>query len=1357
MEELNNRIKENLNNLEYYNNKNKPINLNIISNNSNFIDVLNFDDSFVSNIDNDLNKLKLTLGLKGDDSEVKLLFKENEFVTIFDKFVTTKNLEIYNETEYHNFLAKKDDEVKLIIEKKSREEISILNIEIPKGNDYFKYIVNNNIRAKSYLNKFKIVIESIKEKYNILDTLDIDIDSDQITLEKINYEEKYIDNLLTQISEKTNVAIDIIKKEFTDKYPDIFDTITPEDLNYPSYNVKNNLYNKFLPMNKDIIIDTITIDDTSEKMLKFQNLNNIVITNDNIKKIINMIDRITKLKEHYKYIINRFQNLNYEYNTNLNKYKLNNVVFDNDNNFFDLEYINSINNKINDLDISNIYDLLAINITDTNFNELKQDNKINAPELTYEQFYEIFVDIKTNVKDRFFKQEFLDKYNDKFNNLDDIINYYVSLDDTVNIPINYYYFLVGLNFLDTEEDRNYTNLLKNMEKKKLTPEEGLIFKAIYKEKIYLEELYEKLNNNFVKINKIHDNEIYNYKIQQKLIVDILKKNNIINEKILINFINDNYYKNGIDNKSILFNLYKTEALKKIYYNEGKLTDINIDTEHYNDLNNNDIYELKLINSNYDKNYYNTLIEKLENFNADISTLRENKDVVYLNSYVLKKKKLLKIVLYFMKNNFMLIKFGLISYLRFNNSKDNYELSLYDVLNGKFIKTLNLKNEFFNLDISYLNNNIIDVIKNRKYNFNYNFKNENFEILIETEYKENTKQLITEKEIKNLKLDYNLGDNEDRYNFISKVTINKSINDYVLKLQQILINKQNFIDKIIEKCLIVLSLEGAEKDKLCFEIKNYYVLLLFLWNNFEYIINQLNINYCFNLKNLNINFNTVNLLITDIRKDFIDLKELYKNNNIKYNNNCFHNIYKSLLTIEGSDIEFIKNHFYFFIHTNPFDTFNDTKINEYIKIKENCFIFNKDENIKSIDNINKIYNKDINKINCYELTGDLKKTSDYYELDDYEQFRYSILTINFDETNNIEIKIINDLEYKFKFNSELINIKTKHDSLSFKLNSIIYPFTNCKNYIFNINNMWNFDLQINSNYIDIYDLFNKDEEIIQKDNHLLNNLHNNYNKLMGYDEKKLLNKILNTIDEKNNIIEHDLTFESRNLKDIIEAGKPQGSEEDAEQVIKRKYLYLENCKITIHYIEKDGYKNKLVYDFKEYEEQEDKSEINYIKDFTGNNFSKIYEVTIGTEILKLYKRIFIEINYIDLYSKFIKEQAFEEILNYTNNNLDESKYTLKYVNTMIDSNNINYYSPFIINNNDKEILNFKYEIFNKMIDNNYNYHNDSYFSISNNDNLFSKVLNEKLDNLIDINKYNNDDKIFIELVKNIKKNVNIEII
>ena len=495
--------------------------------------------------------------------------------------------------------------------------------------------------------------------------------------------------------------------------------------------------------------------------------------------------------------------------------------------------------------------------------------------------------------------------------------------------------------------------------------------------------FNKEYNKFDKfIKQINNNEIDN------------NYNIIINDWEIKDFeYNINIKGNITFNNCNITNLKGNFDLKKLYLNDTKISNIDLNTTLYN------------LNFEYTIDFYVGY--------SSYEWRRKEEDLCFNN-------KILNI-----KGNFPNIK-KLNCYMNYENKPRPKNVSLISkIINLKIINNHNLHVNLKNINlINYSNMNIIlkkiilnyynNYEINNKYNNIYNNSYDNLKIIeINNKffhhckifgYYKNLKKIIINSEINNFHL------KEINKNII--IEVNENIN--YLYLCDMDISNKNIIN--------INKIKNIYFDN-CNIIGNFENINIFCKNckNIIGIFNNININYDFN-KNIKINlfgkFN--NLTFTDIYTKFNYINMNYSLiKTLNYNNcnklfNCIYNFYK--LNLNNCNIKKLPNNLY------NLKELKLTNCNKIKNIPDNLI------NLKEleIDNCNKINKLPNNLINLEKLTiyncENIKEIPNYIvnlqllKLNNYKNLKIS---------NNLLNTIINNLINKYKDKIDLIHILEKN--------------------------------------------------------------------------------------------------------------------------------------------------------------------------------------------------------------------------------------------------------------------------------------------------------------------------------------------
>ena len=861
--------------------------------------------------------------------------------------------------------------------------------------------------------------------------------------------------------------------------PTINNNIDPTINNNTDY-IENILNNYYLVNNLDYTI--IFINNNKNIITKFiQYIFSILNYQNSIVMIISNIDLSFYEKMYSNLKIYFIKNL---YNDNINKVikniKTKWIIFFNNFQNFNLNFINLIENDIKIINIKFIYYSLINNSTILGFNNnffkkfLYYDiNLINQIHLLKNHIY-----LERNI--------ITIKNKKVFNNLLYNLN--------INNSINY---LNNKNIIIDIEIYNYESIL--------------FFFNIF-------SFCLKHNYNLYTINnKIQILDIYNYTHNINELFEIYSLNDIINnnKNLLIKKINiKDDIKNNIQNINLLNN-YKIPInlnyLKSFYKSlnfldvKKEIITIYIDKNIYNEK-----YYNFIINSitriNFQKNYLiiicqdEEFIKNIELFNdisyiyyKNLNNININDDnliiyILLLSNYILINDcDLLHIINYINSNSKIFIPY---TYKTFNNHNLYYinQESINNNLNNKILyicfqkyilknnKLYSIKNiNKLNYDILYLNFYILKLINNNtefeltnisnKINYIYNNNYQDYAINLNKNNDKYYKKIFN---------NYELLDNDNLNNYLKISNINVYINNNI---------NENIIDT---------------KKSINF---NYYIL--YISNNFNYdnIYIKLLINKLFFIKNKKFIYFTKNNNSIENNYKNLDYFNIIVNNDNNINNKL--NIFYNLID-DKSIIFYIKNLYFYNINNiiiddnlilnnkfinNDFIICNKTYFKDLYKLNDNIidnFLY---LNYKIINNY--IFNENIFNIKLFIYLYEKNKIFVKKKINNYKVTEKDLI-INYNVNNKIN-NIFNIQLY------EIINIDHSKNNVNHFINNILIKnkdFTN-KNIYFILNYI---DYNIDKDFI-----INNNNLIIYSDNISIIKIKINNLKNSGYLDSEIINE------------------------------------------------------------------------------------------------------------------------------------------------------------------------------------------------------------------------------------------------------------
>ena len=391
-----------------------------------------------------------------------------------------------------------------------------------------KYLTPGSTRKKSLIKPFnlsytKSFFKNKNENSILLEKNVIKKKIDLSNIKIMNNSKKKIDFSISQLSQKNNSN----NNTFRNSYVKNNFFLTQRESKENSF-FNNSNFNKNLPI-------SLTLNKTNNNTSEIINSNNNShILDSNKKKIKNKniyFNYIKSNKNNFKSLKKQFQS---KINTNLNSLNSiqqtnENILFKmvDENNKFSIDYINKINNNMNNIKENNLNDL---ELLDINIDKLKNSMNKNS---TKQKVSEALISEKGgDINDMNSLKAKIIKLTDNINRLNE--EDALKLAENINDEYNKQREKLGLNNYIEFENGNVYDVDKSL-----------------KHKNYIEKIKNKIEKNNKRLSKI------NHKINQKKI-HILNIYNEINEKEKnlnnnneINALNNN---NNNDNNKIKFNL-----------------------------------------------------------------------------------------------------------------------------------------------------------------------------------------------------------------------------------------------------------------------------------------------------------------------------------------------------------------------------------------------------------------------------------------------------------------------------------------------------------------------------------------------------------------------------------------------------------------------------------------------------------------------------------------------------------------------------------------------------------------------------------------------------------------------------------
>ena len=391
-----------------------------------------------------------------------------------------------------------------------------------------KYLTPGSTRKKSLIKPFnlsytKSFFKNKNENSILLEKNVIKKKIDLSNIKIMNNSKKKSDFSVSQLSQKNNSN----NNTFRNSYVKNNFFLTQRESKENSF-FNNSNFNKNLPIS--ITLNKSNNNNNTSEIINSNN--NSQILDSNNKKTKNLYFNYIKPKKHnFKSLKKQFQS---KINTNLNSLNSiqqtnENILFKmvDENNKFSIDYINKINNNINNIKENNLNDL---ELLDINIDKLKNSMNKNS---TKQKVSEALISEKGgDINDMNSLKAKIIKLTDNINRLNE--EDALKLAENINDEYNKQREKLGLNNFIEFENGNVYDVDKSL-----------------KHKNYIEKIKNKIERNNKRLSKI------NHKINQKKIhilniyKEINEKEKNLNNNNEINTLNNN---NNNDNNKIKFNL-----------------------------------------------------------------------------------------------------------------------------------------------------------------------------------------------------------------------------------------------------------------------------------------------------------------------------------------------------------------------------------------------------------------------------------------------------------------------------------------------------------------------------------------------------------------------------------------------------------------------------------------------------------------------------------------------------------------------------------------------------------------------------------------------------------------------------------
>ena len=848
--------------------------------------------------------------------------KINSAFNLFDKNLINSNFkiksfifsEILNQDELNNLFNKIDNIIDIISENKIK-----LNDNFIDNEKNFRKIYKNII--KSFLNKTNQFYNEYESNENI----------------------KNIENTINKLKESFNEdykkLIDLIESKinYYNNYKIYFSDIEKisllenETFHIKLISFKNNIIdalNNFTLNNfNEYENDLNLIDEEIEKLIENLNEENNNIQN-NLNNVILLFEKISSENFINDYL-NNFKNVFDNNNNNENDNFLNKII-NNYYSFVDENVISKYNKTIEDIINNSLDKYLELpedlikkieyfsSQIDKNTENLSNKIKFELKEKINEKLLQIILKNKnkiSNLTNFLMKKNHLFHLNNFYNKCEQYKNNLNSMASNLNSKIDSILLNLNINDLIKQKEEELNSSIKSLTNNLMKKFKNLF--CLNEKNEYDSECSK------AEIKKMDINEIEHYK-KFKLRENL---NQILFTKYYINNlfnINDNL--NEFSNEKF-FALFKENFNKNLFNIEIKKFINNFNSEEMNNIKK-EIESIKKIikdnfinnyninnNENKDNDIFNNIFNDLFNNENIIKNLKENLDILFINSMKFGREGKEKEINYYKNNKF---------YFNKNNKEkiENEFNKLIENYNNKLNENENNIKKNLTINEDFINNVLIEkIIEKINIDLN-NYKND----LLFKFSKYSGKNCI-------------LIENNFTIDNIINNAINDIINDYSTQIKTNIENKkENIINnyiKIISKYFDDFNDNFKNNYKLYFD--SYLNILI---NNSE-------------KDNNNNNNNEISSITNSIKKGFenglkLTLNELNKIINSNTLTNCINN--------ENLINKIVSEKFY----KNSFNNNNNIDINENINsLKSFCDIELNNEKILIKKNIKQIYENTFN--------------------------------------------------------------------------------------------------------------------------------------------------------------------------------------------------------------------------------------------------------------------------------------------------------------------------------------------------------------------------------------------------------------
>ena len=1002
-EQIKNEKNNNLNNI------NNELNSTISEIINNYVDniknLINETNKYINTSTSHINNLKSYQKISINFYyQIKEIFNNVNLVfNLFDKNLINSNFkienfihnEILNNEELNNLFNKIDDIIDILSESKIKLNDNFINNE-----KNFRNIYKNII--KSLLNKINNFYNEFKSNNYIINI------ENTINKLKVSFNEDY--KKLIDLTESKINYLNNYKIYFSDY--DKISLLENETFHIKFISFKNNVIEALNKITDDFILNNTELENNInliDKEIEILVKNN---DNNNLNNIISLFEKISSEK-----FINDYLNyFNFENNNNDNFL---NKIINNYYSFIQENIISKYNKTIEEIINNSLNNYLELpenlikkieyfsNKIDENSENLSNKIKFVLKEKINEKILMLILKIKNTISNK----KNLIKQNTNINQLNNFNkkcekykNNLKLIKSNLNSKIDSIISNLNINNLLKEKEKSLNSSIKSLTNNLINK-----FKDLFCSN-------EKSECSNAEINKMDIDDIDNYKIIK------LKEN--LNQILFTKFYINNLFNNKenlieLSNEKF-FDLFKQNFNKKIFNIEIKKFFNNSNNEEINNIKK-EIESIKnIIKENFIKNYNfnnNEIINNIFNnlfTNKNLKNLKENLNILFINSMKFVREGKEKEINYYKNNKF---------YFNKNNKEkiENEFNKLIENYNNKLNENENNIKKNLTINEDFINNVLIEkIIEKINIDLN-NYKND----LLFKFSKYSGKNCI-------------LIENNFTIENIINNAMNEIINDYSLEIKKnIENNKENLINnylKIITKYFNEFNNNFINNYKIYFD--SYLNLLI---NNSENNNNNNEISSMTNLikkgfeNGLKLTLNELNKIINSnsltnclnnekiinkiINENFYNIN-FNNNNNIDINNNI--NSLKNYCDIELNNEKILIKKNIKKIYENSFNSSLTLFFNKIGKIYLNNSFINDYENniISKLDFIDLIIseNNDFLK-EIISLFFDISS----YETDNISNIFLEILNYikNKISKNNIENYIINNINEFVKNSSHLI--------------------------------------------------------------------------------------------------------------------------------------------------------------------------------------------------------------------------------------------------------------------------------------------------------------------------------------------------